>query len=372
MVSSKPRVGINLCSIRPGQLSGPSVYAERLTEQLLEHREIEWLIYAHRDMELPASWSSRATIRRVITTLRRPFRVLFEQTKLPLITRRDRIDLLFSPNFVSPIWGPPNRVATIHDMYYRVIPDALPPWQRRYWEVFVPLTARHCHRLVAVSHSTARDLASMLPVSAGKTRVTHLACAVENMREPDEPVTGLPPGFVLWVANVVAHKNPRVIVEAMARLKGRGLNIHVAHVGSDEHGVLSQTLAASPHAGQFHRLGRIPAAQLRWLYHNALCVLQPSLYEGFGIPVLEAQAFGAPLVCSNAGPLPEVAGNGALFFEPHDAEQLAQHIEAVAADPQLRRSLSERGLANSSRFTWEKTASATLDVFRELLPASRA
>jgi glycosyltransferase involved in cell wall biosynthesis len=367
MTAAKPRVGINLCSIRPRQLSGPSIYAERLTEQLLDQKEFEWVIYCHKELDLPASWAARAQIRRVITTLRRPMRVAFEQIRLPLIARREKIDLLFSPNFVSPIWGGRMRVATIHDMYYRVIPYALPPWQRRYWEVFIPFTARHCDRLIAVSKSTARDIAKHLPLAANKTRVTHLACAVEDMHAPDAAVPGIEPGFILWVANVVAHKNPQAVVEALAHLNAKGQRMQVVHVGSDEHADLNAAIEAAGCADQFKRVGRIPAAQLRWLYHNALCVIQPSIYEGFGIPVLEAQAFGAPLICSSAGPLPEVAGDGALYFEPRDSRRLAEHIEQVAHNPGLRASLSAKGVENSASFTWERTARATMDVFRELL-----
>jgi glycosyltransferase involved in cell wall biosynthesis len=373
MATAKPaRVGINLCSIRPGQLSGPSVYAERLTEKLLEFEEFEWLIYCHRGAHIPPMWAERANIRRVVTTLRRPLRVGFEQIVLPILTTRDSIDLLFSPNFVSPLWGADRLVVTIHDMYYRVVPDVPAPWQRRYWGAFIPRSARRCDCILAVSRATARDIASYLPDVAHKTRVTSLASAVEDKDAPGERVAGVEPGFVLWVANVVRSKNPQAVTAAARVLAEKGRPLRFVHVGSDENGLLDAAIAADNCSSHFRRLGRVSAAELRWLYRSAVCVVQPSTYEGFGLPVLEAQAFGAPLVCSNAGALPEVAGDGAMYFAPGHHLEFADLILRIAEDPALRLSLSARGLENAARFSWSKTASETIDVFRRLFRADAA
>lgn len=361
------RIGINLCFIPPGSLTGPGVYALRLIDELLNAHSYRWVIYCHVGLPLPDSWSERAWIRPVISTRRRPLRVAFEQLALPLLARRDRIDLLFSPAFVSPMWGAPKLVATIHDMYYAVTPESVPVWQRLYWRLFIPLTARRCDRLLAVSQSTARDIGRLLPYAAPKTHVTPLACAVEDVDSPGEPVPGIEPGFVLMVANIVANKNPSVLVKAASYLAARGRRRQFVHVGQDHHGLLEAAISNLKCTDLFHRLGRVSAAQLRWLYRNALCAVQPSLYEGFGIPVLEAQMFRTPVLCSNAASLPEVAGDGALFFPPHDAECLAALIDELASNAALRSQLIERGIANASRYSWAATAHATLNVFRNLL-----
>lgn len=362
----RPLIGINLCATRPDQLSGPSIYAERLTEQLLTHGEYRWLIYCHRDYSLPPAWEAAASVRRVLTTLRRPMRVAFEQCILPLHARRDRVDLLFSPNFVSPAWGAKRLVVTIHDMYYRAVPDVLPKWQRRYWEAAVPLSARACNRVLAVSRFTAADIAKYLPSVAERVRVTPLACAVEDPDAPGEPVVDQAPGFVLWVANVVGSKNPDAVCSAAAQLRAAGQEVAFVHVGTDLHGVFAAALAAHGVADSVRRLGRVTAGELRWLYKNALCVIQPSYYEGFGIPVLEAQQLGAPVICSDAGPLPEVAGDGALLFPPREPKKLADAIVQLERDAVFRSALIERGRRNAERFSWERTAAATLDAFGEL------
>jgi glycosyltransferase involved in cell wall biosynthesis len=362
----RPLVAINLCSIRPGQLAGPSVYAERLTERLIAHDEYRWLIYCHQDYVMPPAWTAAAAVRRVLTTLRRPLRIAFEQCVLPLHARRDRVDLLFSPNFVSPVWGAKRLVVTIHDMYYRAIPEVLPTWQRVYWQTFIPISARACDRVLSVSRFTATDIARYLPSVADRVRVTPLACAVEDPDARGEAVADLPPGFVLWVANVFGNKNPEAVCRAAAQLRSEQPDVAFVHVGTDLRGVFSASLAAHGVTDRVHRLGRVTAGQLRWLYRNALCVIQPSHYEGFGIPVLEAQQLGAPLICSDAGPLPEVAGDGALYFPPREPERLAAAIVQLKYDAALRSALIERGRRNAEGFDWKRTAAATLRAFGEL------
>lgn len=362
----RPLVAINLCSLRPDQLSGPSIYAERLTERLVADETYRWLIYCHRDYVVSPAWTASAIVRRVITTLRRPLRVAFEHCVLPLHARRDGADLLFSPNFVSPLWGAKRLVVTIHDMYYRAIPEVLPKWQRAYWQALVPISARACDRVLAVSRFTADDIARYLPSVAGRVRVTPLACAVENTDAPGAPVADLAPGFVLWVANVVGNKNPEAVCSAVAQLRTEQPPIAFVHVGTDIHGVFSAGLAAHSVADGVRRLGRVAASELRWLYKNALCVIQPSLYEGFGIPVLEAQQLGAPVICADAGSLPEVAGHGALYFPPREPERLAAAIRRLKYDAAFRSELIERGRRNAERFDWDRTANATLRVFGEL------
>ncbi len=362
----KTRIGINLLFMKPGALTGPGVYAQRLTTALLHESSYHWFIFCQQGLELPNEWASRAEICRLSVGSSQFLRVLYEQLMLPLHCRRKCIDLLFSPGFVSPLWGAPRKVATISDMYYEVIPHVLPRMQRRYWKMFIPLTARLCDRIIAVSQSTADDIVKYLPNARGKVVVTHLASAVEDSHAPGEPVKDIEPGYVLYVANVVANKNPRAVARAAATLARQGKSIRFVHVGVDHYSLLRQALAEFQVDSNFTQLGRVSAPQLRWLYRNALCAIIPSIYEGFGMPALEAQEHGAPLICSTAGSLTEVAGDGALYFSPQDAERLAELISAIYASPQLRENLVCKGRENSMKFTWEGTAQKTLEVFGQL------
>lgn len=366
-VHPRPRIGINLCFIRGDWATGLTVYVRQLLGQLLEERAYDWIIYCHEQLTLPAAWEDLATVRRCISTHRRPLRVAFEEFVLPWLLRRDHIDLVFSPAFVSPAWGARWRIATIHDMYYKTHPESMTPMQRIYRKAFTPLTARHCHRVLTVSQYTANEIARFLPRVKHKVRVTPLACAIEDPTAPGEPVPDLEPGYILFVANVIASKNSEAVAAAAAALAAKGTPKRFVHVGKDEEGLLAAALARHGCVSSFRRMGRVPAAQLRWLYQNAVCAVQPSFCEGFGLPVLEAQTFGTPLISSDAGALPEVAGDGALFFSPHDSGRLTQLISELERNDALRQVLIKRGHANTARFAWSTTARATLDAFSELL-----
>ena len=361
----KTRIGVNLLFMKPGVLTGPGVYAQRLATALLQESHYDWLIFCQRRLELPEEWASKAEIRRISIGPSQVPRVLYEQLVLPLRCRRERVDLLFSPGFVSPLWGIPLKVAAIPDMYYEVIPDALRSMQRRYWKIFIPLTARRCNRIIAISKSTADDIVKYIPSARQKITVTHLASAVEDSHAPGEPLNGIEPGYVLYVANIVASKNPRAVAQAASTLASTGQSIRFVHVGADHNSLLQQALTDFRVGSGFRQLGRVSASQLRWLYRNALCAIVPSIYEGFGMPALEAQEYGAPLISSNAGSLAEVAGDGALYFEPHDVDRLVELISSVSESPQLRQTLICKGRENSQKFTWERTAQKTLEVFAQ-------
>jgi glycosyltransferase involved in cell wall biosynthesis len=368
---TRPRVGINLCFIRGDWATGLTGYVRQLLDEMLREPAYDWVIYCDSQVAIPAPWAGSAFVHRCRSTDLRPVRIAFEQLALPWLASRDRIDLLFSPAFVSPLWGARWRVATIHDMYYKTFPDSMTPMQRMYRKAFTPLTARRCQRLLAVSQFTASEIGRFLPHASHKVRITPLACAVENATQPGEPIAGLEPGYVLFVANVIANKNAQGLAAAAAHLARAGKTKRFVHVGKDEQGQLAAALAAHGCESSFQRLGRVPSGQLRWLYQNALCAVQPSFSEGFGLPALETQSFGTPLISSNAGSLPEVAGDGALYFSPHDPPRLAQLIEQLENDAGLRRTLIEKGRQNAARFSWKATARATLNAFDELFQGRR-
>jgi glycosyltransferase involved in cell wall biosynthesis len=370
-IAPRPRIGINLCFIRGDWATGLTRYCRQLLDELLQEKSYDWIVYCDSQLTLPAEWSRMAFIHRCRSTNQRPLRIAFEQLALPWLAWRDRVDLLFSPAFVSPAWGARWRVATIHDMYYKTFPESMTPLQRLYRKAFTPVTARHCQRLLAVSKFTASEIARFLPHAQHKVRVTPLACAIEDAELPGEAVPGVEPGYVLFVANVIANKNSQGLAAAAAQLAAAGRGKLFVHVGKDEEGLLAAALAAHRCENSFRNLGRVPSAQLRWLYQNALCAVQPSFSEGFGLPVLETQTFGTPLISSNAGSLPEVAGEGALFFSPDDPQKLAELIDQLDGDEALRRMLIENGRRNAARFSWKLTARTTLEAFDELLQGRR-
>lgn len=363
------RIGLNLLFLDERPLSGPGVYTRELVEHLVaaDTAGLELIGYIQPCAIKHFTPRTQAILRPLRDLGGRAKRVLYEQFGLPLVTRRDRIDLLFSPAFVSPLWGAPRLVATIHDMYYKVVPTLISTGQRRYWAAMVPLTTRACDAIITVSRNTGRDVETWLPAARGKVSAIPLASRFGRV---DQPVSnsGAPTGpYVVLVANVTANKNPSIVVAALAHVLAGGRHVRLVHVGNDEFGYLAAAAASRGVAGHVEQLGKISDARLCEIYAGAVCTLVVSLYEGFGLPVLEAQALGSPLVCSDRAALPEVAGDGAIMVDPTDAAAIGEQIARLLDDPALGASLRERGYANLARFSWERTATETSALFERLL-----
>lgn len=362
-------IAFNLGFLDGSPLTGPGYYAVQLFVELYP------IIAARADCTLLGFIQRCALVHvpeRFHTALHvvddlpggRVARVAWEQLRLPLLTRRAGADLLFSPGFISPMWGSRHYVACIHDMYYAVIPDLIDPRQRRYWQVFIPLTVRRCQRLIAVSTQTRHDLERVLPAAAGKVRVTRLASRMKPGQAVEPSSISSP--YILMVANLTANKNVETILTALEMVRHAGHDLKLVHVGRDPDHRLArwQGDASTPVIA----LGKVSDAVLAGLYRDAVAVVNASLYEGFGLPAVEAQAMEAPLVSSHHPALMEAAGeDGALFYDPKAPDQLAEHLTHLLDTPSLREALRERGRINAASMSWSRVARETMAIFDEIL-----
>lgn len=374
--SSTFRVAFNFAFIDGSPLSGPGYYAVQLFGALLsiiknERADIELIGFARDDARSHFTLEGRSALIGIRSPSARVGRVLWEQAYLPLMSRRHDIDLLFSPAFVSPVWGARLLCACIHDMYFAVIPELLDPRQQRYWRLMVPVTVRRCTRLLTVSDQTRQDLEAHIPLARGKTAVTRLASRLRADADGVSPEPQAP--FALLVANLTRNKNVEMVVEGLRIVRDAGIPLRLVHIGADPDQRLRAAVATAGLEHAVTALGKVSDAVLVGYYRAAFAVVNASLYEGFGMPALEAQALGAPLVSSNAGALVEAAGGeGALFYDPDRPEALAAHLVALWQDPVLRMTLRRRGAANAAGYSWDATARGTLAVFdamRSELPA---
>ncbi|HET7571938.1 MAG TPA: glycosyltransferase family 1 protein [Gaiellaceae bacterium] len=263
----------------------------------------------------------------------------------PLAARRG-LDVLHCPTYYAPVSSGVPVVVTVHDLAVWRHPEAFGRWTRLFVPRAVPRMLRGAARVIAVSEFTRRELVELLGVPAERIRV--VPNGVEAVFRPDgDAVEG---EYVLAVGTLEPRKNLRRLAEA-ARLAGRELWVagDAGWGGVELPGV--------------RRLGRVSDEELARLLRGALCLAYPSLYEGFGIPVLEAMACGTPVVTSRGGATEEVAGGAAVLVDPLDPEAIAAGLEeAVAGRDELR----GRGLARAAAFTWDETARGTLDVYREV------
>jgi glycosyltransferase involved in cell wall biosynthesis len=267
-------------------------------------------------------------------------------------------------------------VVTIHDLVSFLFPDTVPRKYSLYMRLMTRLATGSADRIIAVSEATRQDLEDRLRVRPGKIVVIPEAVGPEFARPvPPGAVDrvvrryGLRRPYCLFVGNLEPRKNLPRLIDAFARVRRRvpaGAGPpQLALVGTRAwlHGGILRAVESHGLAEDVIFPGYVPIEDLPALYAGAACFVFPSLYEGFGLPVLEAMAAGAPVVAARAGSIPEVAGEAGLLVDPRDPAALAAAIEAVLADPALRERLVARGRARAATFSWEAVARQTLAVY---------
>jgi glycosyltransferase involved in cell wall biosynthesis len=275
----------------------------------------------------------------------------WEQVALPAIARKAR--LIYSPANLAPLASRRN-VVVIHDVAALRHPEWYRPAYVRYQRALLPAIAKRARHVITVSEFSKRELEEVL----GATRVTVIANGVDERFTPDAKPTRDGP-YVLAVGTQIARKNLQVLAEAATRLNEHGIDL--VHAGSGRGYMRAET------ATNLQPLGYVSDELLPGLYAGALALVMPSLYEGFGLPCLEAMACGTPVVASNAGALPDTCGDAAILVDPHNETGFADALERLATDDNARRELGERGAARAASFTWQHSAQVTDHLLETLL-----
>jgi alpha-1,3-rhamnosyl/mannosyltransferase len=279
---------------------------------------------------------------------------------LPRLLRRLRPALA---HFVHalPLACPCPAVLTVQDLSFERDAGVMGARDRLIFRAAVPRSARRAARVLAISELTRHDLVELYGIPEEKIVVTPLAA--DPAFTPDGPTPAGRP-YVLFVGALQPRKEPTVAIEALSLLGDEEL--HLVLVGPDKGGrAVAERLAAELEvADRVELRGHVPQDELASLYRGAACLVFPSRYEGFGLPVLEAMASGTPVVATRAGALPEVAGDAAILVEERNAPALAGGIERAIADHERLRAA---GLARAAGYSWAETARRTLEAYRELL-----
>jgi glycosyltransferase involved in cell wall biosynthesis len=300
-------------------------------------------------------------------------RILWEQVLQPGALRRAKVDLLHHPAFVGPLASACPFVITVHDLSYLFFPQGFRTLNRSYLQTFTRLSVHRARRVIAVSESTKRDLVQQYGLSPGKVDVVYNGVDTGYRPLPANEVAafrsreGLPERFILFVGTLEPRKNVVRLVEAYARLpRGRPPLMFVGGKGwlYDEIFARVEALGLS---GEVRFVGYVPAEVLPWWYNAADLFVYPSLYEGFGLPPLEAMACGTAVISSTASSLPEVVGQAGLLIDPTHTEALATAMEQVLADREMQEHMESAGLAQAQKFSWEQTARQTVESYRRAL-----
>jgi glycosyltransferase involved in cell wall biosynthesis len=279
--------------------------------------------------------------------------------RLPLLLRRIAPSLAHFLYVIPPAYRGP-AVITVQDLSFERHPELMGARDRFFFRTFVRPSVRRSARVLTGSEWTKRDLVERYGVAPAAVVVTPYG--VDPIFRPDGATPNGAP-YALFVGGLVARKNPVAALEALARVDS-GLRLIVA--GPDRAGKedVGRAVARLGLGSRVEFRGHVTQDELAALYRGAACLVFPSRYEGFGLPVLEAMASGTPVVATTAGSIPEVAGEAAILVEPGDPDALAQGIERALAE---RERLRAAGLERSLSYTWAETARKTVDVYRELL-----
>jgi glycosyltransferase involved in cell wall biosynthesis len=318
-----------------------------------------------------------------------PYRheVVLKTRWLPAVEAQLDCDAILYPYWPSPPFrrpGAPPAAVFVHDLAFRLRPAEVPWQQRAYFRAILGRSLRGAAAVLVPSDATRRDLLDGYRLPGLGSKVTIVPEGVSPESPPASLPGGIEPGFILAVGTVEPRKNYPRLLEAYRRLRSESVPVVVG----ERPGVPQLVIAGRPgwaYGDTLERikaepgvryLGHVDDATLSALYESASVLAFPSLYEGFGLPLLEAMAHGIPAVVGNAGALPELAGGAAVLVDPGDVASIAGGLERVLADGSLRAKLSAAGKVRATDFSWERAASLTRDVLRRIaskveIPAGR-
>jgi glycosyltransferase involved in cell wall biosynthesis len=299
-----------------------------------------------------------------------------EQLRIPMALRREKIQLFHAPHYVLPPLVRCRSVVTIHDCIHLMFPQYLPGrLALTYARTSIRLAARRSTRVMTVSESSKRDILNFVDMPPEKVDVIYNAYDERFSIEPrEEDVVRvreryqLHDEFVLYAGNVKPHKNLERLITAFHLVRKRGLD-HLKLVLIGDEISKYTALRRAVHRYQLHKyvrfLGYLPEETLAVMYRLAGLFVFPSLYEGFGLPPLEAMASGTPVVTSNVSSLPEVAGDAAVLTDPYDPAAIADAMYRVLTDERLRSDLRRKGLERAKHFSWEKSVRRVRQIYGE-------
>ncbi len=301
-----------------------------------------------------------------------------EQLRIPLVLKRESVHLFHAPHYVLPPLAQCKSVVTIHDVIHLLFPQYLPSrLAYAYARASLWAAVRRSDRILTVSETSKNDILRRFKVAAEKVVVIYNAIDERFNVEPSEEQVErvrqryqLDEQFVLYVGNIKPHKNLERLIEAFDLLRRGGFeHLRLLIIGDEisKYPALRRTV----HVHKLHKsvrfLGFVPIETLAVLYRLADVFVFPSLYEGFGLPPVEAMASGAPVVTSNVSSLPEVVGEAALLVDPYDPESIADGMRQVLTDDALRETLRARGFAKAQQYSWQRSVEQVHRIYMEVL-----
>jgi glycosyltransferase involved in cell wall biosynthesis len=364
----------------PLSRTGVGVYADHLVANLLPLlREDDrlTLVVQSDDPLIRAAVKGYANVR-LVTIPSKIFRnrallMTYEQLALPIVALAKRVNLIHSLHYTHPLLSFTRRVVTIHDLTFLLFPELHTRGRRIIMPFFIRRAMKYADAVIFVSKATQDDAERLMGIGNNLRRVVPLGVAACPVIPRDDPsgtayLSGVEvkSPYLLFVGTLEPRKNIVRIVRAFERVAESQLGLTLVLAGklgwhTEE---IVSAIEHSPMRPRIRHLGFVSEAEKWALLRNCTLLVYPSLYEGFGLPVLEGMAAGAPVITSNLSSMPEIAGDAAVLVDPTSADAIADAICDLFSDPEKRRILSTRGLQNVMQYTWEGTAAGTLQIYK--------
>ena len=377
------KIGVNTLFFIPKEVGGTETY---LTEVLREMATLsgpdQFILFTNLENDghlrrLLSAYPNVSFHCLPVRAMNRYARILAEQTILPLRVAQAAVDILWSPGYTAPFFVFCPQVVTIHDMQYKRYPEDLGVISRWITALLVSIAIRRCRRIITLSKFSGQEIIHFTGVKREKVHVTHLAASsifsqplsVDEKRKRLQEVIKSDRPYLLCVANSYPHKNIPVLIEAFSQLE-KEIPHDLVLVGQPRLGEpgVQEALKQIKDPSRVQRLFHVSRETLIALYQDADLFVFPSLYEGFGLPVLEAMMSGVPVLTTRMASIPEVGGDDVHYFDGQNARDLSQRIKSILAwDEEDRHTVIRKAQAHAKGFSWRRCAEATLNCLREAL-----
>lgn len=363
------KIGVDVRSLSE-PLNGIGRYTLCLLEKMTAHNSHEWVFYSHKPL-IHGKWDQTNITIRTMTLPLRNKGVYFAwlQVILPFWLKQDQIDLFWTPAHRLPKYIPRSilKIITVHDLVWRYFPETMRPFGKILDSKIMPHSIRIADKIIASSQSTANQIILEESKASKKTSVVYLGSSIKQKTKQLE-IKVTKEKYLLFVGTFEPRKNLKRLLEAYSLLPNIIKDKHpLILVGGSGWGNENVNLIIDQlEITNFVKvLGFVSDQELEKIYSQAYLFVMPSLYEGFGLPVLEAMSFGIPIVTSNSSSLPEITGDSAILVNPESTDSIKNGILKILNDENLRGSLSEAALERSNLFSWSQSSFETLKVFEQ-------
>lgn len=373
------RLGINTLFLIPGKVGGTETYTRGLVGVLEEiDKKNNYLIFCNQENHDTFRFRSK-NFQKILCPIRasfRPWRILWEQLVLPIQAWQNKVDVLLSLGYVCPLFLPCKSVVVIYDLNWFFHPKEFSFLERLAWKTLVSLSARRTAHIITSSENSKKDISEVLKIS--KNRITVVYGGIDKERfkpvKNEKKISiikkkyGIKEKFILTVSASYHFKNLERLIDAFYLTSQKFPNLQLLVVGLSGRAKpeILEKIKKYNLKDKVIIAGWVADEDLPPLYSVAEAYVHPSLYEGFGFPVLEAMASGCPVISSNAASLPELVGDAGIIVNARDEKEIAQGIEKILKNSLLVRKLRMRGAKRCQKFSWEVAARGILEIYKEL------